>query len=69
MLASFPASPKLNSIAGKQPTKNLLQLHDTGIGPDAVNGLCLSCILTLLEYLAIGSIGIVLVGHDGVRNC
>jgi hypothetical protein len=44
-------------------TKNLLQIHDGGIGTDAVNGLRLLEIHPLLEHLAVSGTGIVLVSH------
>lgn len=44
-------------------TKNLLQLHDSGVCTDAVNSLRLLEIQALLEHLAVGAIGIVLVSH------
>ena len=44
-------------------TKELLQLHDAGVGSDAVNGLRLPCIRLLLENLAVRSVRIMLVRH------
>lgn len=44
-------------------TKNLLQLHDGGIGTNAVNGLRLLEVHSLLEHLTVGAIGVVLVRH------
>lgn len=44
-------------------TKNLLQLHDGGVGTDAMNALRLLEVHPLLENLAVGAIGIVLVSH------
>jgi hypothetical protein len=44
-------------------TENLLQVHNGGIGTDAMNGLRLLEVHPLLENLAIGAIGIVLVSH------
>jgi hypothetical protein len=44
-------------------TKNLVQLHDSGIGTDAMDGLRLLEIHPLLKHLAICAIGVVLVSH------
>jgi hypothetical protein len=44
-------------------TKNLLQLHNSGIGTDTMNRLRLPQIHPLLEHLAVCAIGIVLVSH------
>jgi len=44
-------------------TEDLLQLHDTGIGPNAMDGLRVLEVGTLLKDLAVGAIGIMLVGH------
>jgi hypothetical protein len=45
------------------PTENLLQLHDGRIGTDAMDGLRLLEIHTLLKHLAVSAIGVVLVSH------
>jgi hypothetical protein len=44
-------------------TKNLVQLHDSGIGTDAMDGLRLLEIHPLLKHLAICAIRVVLVSH------
>jgi hypothetical protein len=44
-------------------TEDLLQLHDTGIGADAVHRLRVLEVGAFLENLAVGAIGIMLVGH------
>ena len=44
-------------------TKNLLQIHDGGIGADAMNRLLLLEIHSLLEHLAVSAMGIMLVSH------
>ena len=46
-------------------TEDLLQLHDAGIGADAVDGLRVPGIHALSEDLAESGIGIVFVGHVG----
>jgi hypothetical protein len=50
-------------------TKNLLQLHNTGIGSDAMNGLCLLQVASLFKDLRVSSIPmgtlIVVGGHVG----
>lgn len=47
-------------------TEDFLQLHDTGIGTDAMDGLRVLDVRTLFEHLAVGAIGVVLVRHDGL---
>ena len=44
-------------------TEDLLQLHDAGIGPNAMDGLRVLEVGAFLENLAVGAIGIMLVGH------
>jgi hypothetical protein len=44
-------------------TKNFLQLHDGGIGTDAMDGLRLLEIHPLLKHLTIRAIGVILVSH------
>jgi hypothetical protein len=44
-------------------TKNLLQLHDRGIGTNAMDGLRLLQVHSLFENLTVGAIGAVLVRH------
>lgn len=48
-------------------TKELLQLHDAGVGPDAMHRLCLLSIRSILENLAVRSVWIMLVRHDSVE--
>jgi hypothetical protein len=44
-------------------TKNLLQIHDGGIGADAMDRLLLLEIHSLLEHLAVSAMGVMLVSH------
>jgi hypothetical protein len=57
------AAAKPGTQSGMGLTKNLLQLHDRGIGTDAMDGLRLLEIHPLLKHLTVCAIGVVLIRH------
>jgi hypothetical protein len=49
----------------RQRTEDFLQLHDGGIGADAMDSLQRSGINVLLKHLAVGAMGAVITRHGG----
>lgn len=50
-------------------TQDLLQLHDTGVGADVLDGLGLPLITALLEHLVLGAIGLPSRHSEAVSIC